>query len=86
VTNQLIDDGRVGIFHLAVDTIHDGEATALLSLMSNFLIIRAEMHFVPRLIEYKAYSHLFGVVDEGDAIPVYNIIVDKGVVIAQRQI
>lgn len=71
-----ITEGRVGKFilpdHVMVTTPYE----VLLRVMSNFLVVRAEMLYAQRGIEYTAYSSLFELVDRGERIPEYLMFID----------
>lgn len=71
--NRLIEERRVGIFRISTDVLHMQSHEVLLRVFANFIIVRAETLFAERCIEYVAYSPLFGVVDEGEEFPEYEI-------------
>lgn len=66
-----ITDGRVGRFILFDRTIETTPYSTLNQIMSNFFVVRAEMMYAQRGIEYTAYSPLFGITDRGEQIPEY---------------
>lgn len=82
--NKLIEERRVGIFGISTDTLHDSEASALLALFANFIIVRAEALFIPPCVEYTAYSPLFGATDANEEVPEYAIEGTSGTVTVRR--
>ena len=68
---------RVGKFIVHSSVINHGPYDKLMQFMSNFLVVRAEHMWVQAGIEYTAYSHLFGVTDEGEMVPEYKVIVGE---------
>lgn len=70
---KLREEGRVGRFKISSLLIEDLDDEKALRFMGNFFIVRAEHMYASAHIEYTAYSSLFGVVDQGELIPFYNI-------------
>ena len=63
--------GKFRISHELIDLVKDG--VLLKSIMSNFLIVRAESIFAEGCIEYVAYSNLFEDLSDMGLIPMYGI-------------
>ena len=71
--NKLIDEGRMGRFHISRMILRNTDEKTLLSFFANFIIVRAESMFSSDTVEYIAYSRLFDVTDEGETAPMYTI-------------
>lgn len=51
----------------------------LQEILSNFLVVRAEMIFYRDSVEYHAYSTLFDVIPEGVDVPVYELQIEYSI-------
>ena len=67
---------RRGRFSIPHDLIHD-TPNALLKVMSECLIVRAESMWAEDIIEYTALSRYFEPANLGEQIPEYTWIVDQ---------
>lgn len=76
-TNRLIDGRQLGRFRVSLLALEYMLSEAVLSAMSNFLIVRAETLYHMNAIEYVAYSDLFEPVEEGCEPPLYLVEIDS---------
>ena len=72
---DIIQERRGGFFTIDKELIFD-QPDLVMSLLSNFLIVRAEMNFMSERVEYQAYSPLFKPTVQGGEYPHYDIIID----------
>ena len=84
--NVLVDEGRVGKFLVSRQLIRGCPADTLFRFFANFIIVRAELLYLPDSIEYVAYSALFAVTDAGDRTPEYIVSMDENSNVLVEQI
>lgn len=67
---------RGGRFKLPVDLI-ESEPEAVMKFMSGLIVVRAEMMFEQKMIEYTALSPQFELLPEGSEYPLYDGTMDE---------
>lgn len=75
MSNDCISEGRIGKFRLNISLVREGDASKLLALFGNFIILETWASAVTNTIEYTAYSPMFGAIKQGDVIPSYQLAV-----------
>lgn len=73
-------ENRLGRFAIDASTLqevrhstNDVLVTSFMKIMSNFLIVKAEMQFASDTVEYIAYSMLFDKISDNKVAPYYRV-------------
>jgi hypothetical protein len=69
---------RIGQFQITKELLaNENQFDSMFALFGNFIILRCDYDVITNVFTYTAFNPNFDVVNEGEKIPMYDIIIDE---------